>query len=137
MNFLSFVLAVINLHVTVAAIRNSRIKAAPKLKPINWNLSFYSEPFALCKPLRILNPVEQVRAHGFAVDVFRKCGPSLVIPYATRYNVPAYGEWPNRAPIPSFSSAIPTMMKTVYNSNPLSKFQRYRSSGKYFASCVI
>ena len=61
-------------------------------KPINWNLSYYEEPFNLCKTLRILNPVEQARAHGIAVEIFGKCGRRLIVPYAVKYSFPAYGE---------------------------------------------
>lgn len=61
-------------------------------KPINWNLSYYSEPFGLCKTLRKLDPVEEFRYHGVAVDLFRACGPRLAVPYILKYNLPAFGE---------------------------------------------
>ena len=64
----------------------------PRPKPINWNLGYYSEPFNLCKTLRNFNPVEHARAHGVAVAMFRQCGPSIIVPYATRYRFPAFGK---------------------------------------------
>lgn len=70
----------------------SRALRPRQSKPINWNDSYYSEPFAPCKYLKKYNPVEQARVHGIAVDVYRKCGPKLVIPYATKYRFPSFGE---------------------------------------------
>lgn len=75
-----------------ANVRSTKGKAYTRLqKPINWNLSYYSEPWRPCKSMRKLDPVEQFRAHGVAVDVFRKCGSSIIVPCAIRYNFPAYG----------------------------------------------
>ena len=75
------------------ALRKAKQGIELSTKPINWNLSYYEEPFNLCKTLRIFNPVEQVRAHGVAVEVFRNCGPRLIVPHAIKYSFPAYGEY--------------------------------------------
>lgn len=94
---------------TVEAVRKPNAKYR-RLKPINWNLSYYTEPFKLCKPLRVLNPVERMKAHGEAVDVFRSCGPRLVVPHATRYNFPAFGK---------FSSELAELGLVSLESSPL------------------
>lgn len=92
MNHLIILYMLAGIYVTATAVANPRAKPRSQEKPINWNLSYYSEPFRTCKTLRDFNPVEKVRAHGAAVEVFRKCGPSIVIPYAQLYRFPAYGE---------------------------------------------
>lgn len=81
--------------VTLSAVRSPKEISRRPQKPINGNLSHYSEPFKFCKELRPFNPVERFRAHGEAVDMFRKCGPSLVEPYATKYKFPAFGKFSN------------------------------------------
>lgn len=81
-----------SLSVAISVVSASRPAAKPqKTKPINWNHSYYSEKFGLCKKLRIFNPVELVKAQRWSAEIFQRCGPSLVIKYATRYNAPAYG----------------------------------------------
>ena len=89
-------LPVLQLVAQVNLIVVSELKANVKPQKlstlINWNSSFYSQPFDICKSLRQLNPVEQAKAHGVAVATFRKCGPSIILPYAQRYNFPAFGE---------------------------------------------
>lgn len=65
-------------------------KAAKKLSAINLNSSYYQEPFALCKPARQLNPVEQVKAQAVATAIFQRCGSRLIIEFATKYNFPAH-----------------------------------------------
>lgn len=78
---------------SIAVSTKVSISTLPKrAKQINWNQSFYTEPFDICKTFQQLNPVERARAHGVAVDTFRKCGPNIIIPYAQKYNVPAFGK---------------------------------------------
>ena len=76
----------------LSAVRKPKAKFTKPYKSIDWKSSYYSEPFEMCKTMKNFNPIEQAKAHGAAVDVFRKCGPSLIIPYATKYNYPAYGK---------------------------------------------
>lgn len=57
------------------------------------NTSFYKIPFSPCKPLKKLNPVEEVRAQNYATKVFAACGPQFIIKYATMYKVPASGSY--------------------------------------------
>ena len=72
--------------------RRPKEKPTTPYKSIKWNSTYYSQPFKPCKALKEFNPVERARAHGVAVDVFRRCGPSLIIPHATKYRFPAFGE---------------------------------------------
>ena len=88
----SIALCFVLFYLSLVAGARPKKRVPPKPKPINWNLSFYSEPFKLCKTLRKFNPVEEARAHGEAVATFRQCGPKLIIHYATRYNFPAFGK---------------------------------------------
>ena len=94
MQLCSFVLVVAQVHTifTATAANQAKPRNVRPQKPINWNITYYSEPFGICKTLRKLNPVEQVRYHGVAVDIFRTCGPRMIIPYASQHNFPAYGE---------------------------------------------
>lgn len=79
----------VSMSFTVSAVRPPKVK---KPKAIDWNNSYYSEKFDHCKKLRMFNPVELVRAQAWATGVFRKCGPSLVVKYGSKYAVPAYGK---------------------------------------------
>lgn len=75
-------------------------------KPINWNLSYYSGKFDMCKKLRVLNPVELVKSQAWAADVFRRCAPKLVATYATKYDFPAFGEYSHRVASLHFNCMI-------------------------------
>lgn len=77
------------------ALRASRPPKQKKVKPIDWNNTYYNQRFGLCKKLRIFNPVELVKAQAWSTDVFRKCGPSIVVDFATRYHFPVYGKFPS------------------------------------------
>lgn len=76
----------------VAASAKVRPKKVKPPKPIDWTHPYYSGKFVLCKKLRLFNPVENAKAQAWATDVFRKCGPQIVIKYATKYNFPAFGK---------------------------------------------
>lgn len=43
--------------------------------------------------MRVLNPVEKMRAQGFAVDAFRRCGVKAILYFGQKYSVPAFGEY--------------------------------------------
>lgn len=73
--------------------RKVRPPKVRKPKPIEWNNSYYAGKFLPCKKLQMFNPVEMVRAQAWATGFFRKCGPPLVVEYATKYNFPAYGQY--------------------------------------------
>lgn len=95
--------SLIQLHSVVAGVRNPKGGPSRAPNPINWNSSYYSQPFRPCNTLRELNPVERMRAHGVADDMFRKRGPSLIVPYATKFQFPAYGE--SSSPLPAHVSS--------------------------------
>ena len=68
-----------------------RPKAKMKKYEIDFNNTYYTSRFELCKKLRNFNPVETFRAQAYAAAVFRKCGPKMIIRLGTKYNFPAYG----------------------------------------------
>ena len=72
---------------------STALKAQPKTaKRIKWSSPYYTSEFEACKPLRILNAVEKMKAQKLAVDVFRQCGAKIMQIAAFKYKFPSYGE---------------------------------------------
>lgn len=63
-----------------------------KAKQIKWNSSYYNGEFSLCKPLRMLNAVEKIKAQKASVEDFRRCGSKLLSLAAFKYKFPSFGE---------------------------------------------
>lgn len=86
------VVLLVLLHVLVGCMA-AGVKPKPKRIPqINWNSSYYNEEFRPCKPFRVLNPVEKMRAQKLAVDCFRRCGSKVMSLAAFKYKFPSFGE---------------------------------------------
>ena len=83
------VVGLVSLFATLDAKRPKRIK---KARPIDWNHTYYTEKFGLCKKFRNFNPVELMRAQAWAADIFRRCAARAVVEFATKCNFPAYGK---------------------------------------------
>lgn len=82
----------LSLHVLIGCVA-AGVKPKPKKVPqINWNSSYYTEEFRPCKPFRILNAVEKMRAQKQAVDCFRQCGSKILSLAAFKYKFPSFGE---------------------------------------------
>lgn len=82
-----------SLLLTVIAVRAGTPKRMKKTKPINWNHTYYSGKFGLCKKLRMFNPVELVKAQVYVTTIFRKCGPRILADFVLKNNAIIYGEY--------------------------------------------
>lgn len=85
-----------------------RVKVEKPRKSIDWNNSYYASRFAPCKKLRILDPVESFKAQAYAAEIFRKCGPKMIVKLGSKYNFPAFGKHQTSETFREFCSLEPT-----------------------------
>ena len=85
-------IAVIPSHCAVLAAKRKPNNAKVKKYEIAFNNSYYTSRYSPCKKLRMFNPVETFKAQAYAAQIFRECGPAMIVKLASKYNFPAYGK---------------------------------------------